>query len=220
MWRGFSYCRLKVLLPHCRSWRHTGSTPTGETRTFGRYSPRICRDSFFKSASQHEWATHGTCFSTLEPSCLPSGSPIGAEAVAYFESVVALFQTLPTYSWLESQGITPSATATYRLTDLISALQTASGGVRCPVNPMTRHFTDQEYLQFTPTLGCSGSTLNSISWYFHLKGSLIDGNFIPISKRTVLSQSWNHFVDIVTPDNPELVPSTCPSSGIVYPPKA
>ena len=67
---------------------------------------------------------------------------MGAEAVAYFESVVALFQTLPTYSWLESQGITPSATATYRLTDLISALQTASGGVRCLVNPMTRHFTD------------------------------------------------------------------------------
>jgi hypothetical protein len=30
--------------------------------------------------------------STLEPSCLPSGSPKGAEAVAFFQTVVKLFQ--------------------------------------------------------------------------------------------------------------------------------
>ncbi|KAI0257086.1 ribonuclease T2-like protein [Lactifluus subvellereus] len=46
---------------------------------------------------EHEWASHGTCYSTLQPSCLPSGSPTGAEAVAFFQQVVALFQTLPTY---------------------------------------------------------------------------------------------------------------------------
>lgn len=28
---------------------------------------------------QHEWSTHGTCYSTLETKCLPSGSPKGAE---------------------------------------------------------------------------------------------------------------------------------------------
>ncbi|KAN0133303.1 Ribonuclease T2-like protein [Lactarius tabidus] len=128
---------------------------------------------------EHEWAAHGTCYSTLEPSCLPSGSPKGAEAVAFFEQVVALFQALPTYNWLSSQGITPSTTKTHTLSQLNSALKAASG--------------------FTPALGCSGSTINSISWYFHLQGSLLDGEFMPI-------------------DTP--IASTCPSSGLKYPPKA
>jgi hypothetical protein len=37
--------------------------------------------------------------STLEPSCLPSGSPTGAEAVAFFQTVVRLFQVCSFYAW-------------------------------------------------------------------------------------------------------------------------
>ena len=91
-------------------------------------------------ASQHEWAAHGTCYSTLEPSCLPSGSPTGAEAVAFFEQVVTLFQTLPTYNWLESQGITPSTTKTHTLAQLNSALKAASGVRYRPARPMTSDY--------------------------------------------------------------------------------
>ncbi|KAI0298170.1 ribonuclease T2-like protein [Multifurca ochricompacta] len=127
---------------------------------------------------EHEWSTHGTCYSTLQTSCLPSGSPQGAEAVAYFQQVVALFKTLPTYNWLASHGITPSTTQTYTLAQLTSALKAASG--------------------FAPALGCSGSAINQISWYFHLSGSLLDGEFIPI-------------------DSP--IKSKCVSSGLRYPPK-
>ncbi|EPQ60442.1 RNase Gf29 [Gloeophyllum trabeum ATCC 11539] len=128
---------------------------------------------------EHEWSTHGTCYSTLEPSCLPSGSPKGAEAVAFFETVVKLFKTLPTYDWLKSGGITPSSSKTYSLSTLTSALESAAG--------------------VKPALSCDGSSLNSISWYFNLKGSLIDGNFVAI-------------------DAPE--DGSCPSSGIKYPPKS
>ena len=46
---------------------------------------------------EHEWKTHGTCVSTLEPSCYSDYSP-GEEAVAYFTTAVSLFQTLPTYT--------------------------------------------------------------------------------------------------------------------------
>ncbi|KAJ7481047.1 ribonuclease T2-like protein [Mycena galericulata] len=127
---------------------------------------------------EHEWETHGTCYSTLQPTCLPSASPTGAEAVAFFTTVVKLFQTLPTYTWLSNQGITPSSDTTYTLDTLTSALQTGSG--------------------FTPVLDCRGSALDSVSWYFNLQGSLIDGTFIPI-------------------DAPEQ--GTCPSSGIQYLPK-
>jgi ribonuclease T2 len=44
----------------------------------------------------HEWETHGTCISTLDPSCY-SGYTAGLEAVDFFTKVVSLFKTLPTY---------------------------------------------------------------------------------------------------------------------------
>jgi len=128
---------------------------------------------------EHEWATHGTCYSTLDVDCLPSSSPTGAEAVAFFETVVRVFKTLPTYDWLAQAGITPSSDQTYSLSSMLSALQDASG--------------------YIPALSCSRSgKLSSISWYFNLQGSIIDGEFVPI-------------------DNPK--DSSCPSSGIQYLPK-
>ncbi|KAK7058427.1 hypothetical protein VNI00_002061 [Paramarasmius palmivorus] len=129
---------------------------------------------------EHEWSKHGTCMSTLRPSCLPSGSAKGAEAVAYFQTVVKLFKSLPTYTWLSNQGITPSTSKTFTLSQLTSALKSESGG-------------------FTPALDCSGSTLNAISWYYNLKGSVVDGSFVPISAPKA---------------------GSCPSSGIKYPPKS
>ncbi|KAI0783293.1 ribonuclease T2 [Abortiporus biennis] len=109
---------------------------------------------------EHEWSTHGTCYSTLERSCLPSGSATGAEAVAFFNTVVALFKTLPTYTFLANAGITPSSSATYTLSQITSAIKSATG--------------------FTPALDCDGSAINQISYYFNLKGSLIDGSFVAI----------------------------------------
>lgn len=79
---------------------------------------------------KHEWASHGTCYSTLKPSCLPRGSPRGTEAVLFFKRVVELFKRLPTYDWLAQGGITPSETRTHTLSDVLRALKRASG-VRC-----------------------------------------------------------------------------------------
>ncbi|KAJ7670298.1 ribonuclease T2-like protein [Mycena rosella] len=110
---------------------------------------------------EHEWETHGTCMSTLDVSCLPSGSPKGAEAVAFFETVVGLFQTLPTYEWLANQGITPSSSTTHTLASLTAAIKAEYG--------------------FTPSFDCDGSDLSGASYYFHLIGSVIDGKFVPIN---------------------------------------
>ncbi|KAI0800756.1 ribonuclease T2 [Fomes fomentarius] len=128
---------------------------------------------------EHEWSTHGTCYSTLKPSCLPSGSAKGAEAVAFFNTVVKLFKTLPTYDFLSKAGITPSSSKTYSLSTLTSALKSATG--------------------VTPALNCNGNNLNAIEWYFNLKGSVIDGTFVPI-------------------DAPKA--GSCKSSGIKYPLKS
>ncbi|KAI9573314.1 ribonuclease T2 [Boletus coccyginus] len=127
----------------------------------------------------HEWRDHGTCCSTLEPSCLPRGSPEGSEAVAYFQTIVKLFQTLPTYTWLADAGITPSDHRTYTLSELLSALEQGSGG-------------------YTPALRCRDHKLVEVHWYHHLKGSLVDGEFVPI-------------------DSPEK--SACPPKKIQYLPK-
>jgi len=126
----------------------------------------------------HEWSKHGTCMSTLRPECLPDGTARGAEAVAFFQTVVRLFQTLPTYNWLANAGITPSNSRRYTLDELTSALQSASG--------------------YIPALDCKRGVLNGASWYFNLRGSIIDGTFIPI-------------------DAPK--PGSCPSHGISYLPK-
>jgi len=128
---------------------------------------------------EHEWSTHGTCYSTLEPSCLPAGSPTGTEAVDFFNTVVKLFQTLPTFTWLENQGITPTTSKTFTYNQLTDALQAESGVI--------------------PSLDCDGSTVDQISWYFNLKGSVIDGVFEMI-------------------DAPSK--GSCSSSGIKYPPKS
>ncbi|PPR01915.1 hypothetical protein CVT24_001254 [Panaeolus cyanescens] len=128
---------------------------------------------------EHEWSTHGTCMSTLKPSCLPSGSVKGAEAVAFFNTVVRLFKTLPTYDWLATAGITPTTSKTFTLSQLTSALK-ASAGV-------------------TPALDCTSGSLNQISWYFNLQGSIIDGKFLLINAPKA---------------------GSCPSSGIKYVPKS
>ncbi|KZT43858.1 ribonuclease T2 [Sistotremastrum suecicum HHB10207 ss-3] len=109
---------------------------------------------------EHEWGKHGTCMSTLVPSCLPKGSAAKAEAVDFFNTVVRLFQGLPTFTFLSSQGITPSSTATFTLSQLTSALKKASG--------------------FTPGLDCTSGVLNQITWYHELRGSVIDGTFVQI----------------------------------------
>jgi len=98
--------------------------------------------------------------STLQVDCLPAGSPKGAEAVAFFETVVKLFLTLPTYEWLSNQGITPSQTKTHTLASLTAAIKAEYG--------------------FTPSFDCDGDNLSGASYYFHLIGSVIDGTFIPI----------------------------------------
>ncbi|KAJ7766629.1 ribonuclease Le37 [Mycena metata] len=144
---------------------------------------------------EHEWATHGTCYSTLKVACLPAGSPKAAEAVAFFQTVVKLFQTLPTFTWLSNQGITPSSSATHTLASLTAAIKAESG--------------------FTPAFDCDGSTLNGISYYFHLIGSVIDGTFIPISAYSLHVQGSRVQVGFFRTDSPES--STCPTSGIKYP---
>jgi hypothetical protein len=42
---------------------------------------------------------------------------------------------------------------------------------------------DKARPQFTPAIECSGKAIQQIYWYFYVRGSVIDGEFIPIGER-------------------------------------
>ncbi|KAI0485052.1 ribonuclease M [Xylariaceae sp. FL0804] len=110
---------------------------------------------------EHEWATHGTCVSTLDPACFADYQPT-EEVPYFFNTTVTLFQSLPTYDWLSAAGITPSSSATYKLSAIQSALSAQHGG-------------ESVYL------GCDDDELYQVYYYFNVYGSVADGEFVPTS---------------------------------------
>jgi ribonuclease T2 len=46
---------------------------------------------------EHEWAKHGTCISTLKPSCYTDYTP-QEEVPDFFQKTVDIFQTLDSYT--------------------------------------------------------------------------------------------------------------------------
>ncbi|RDA84371.1 hypothetical protein CP532_2575 [Ophiocordyceps camponoti-leonardi (nom. inval.)] len=129
----------------------------------------------------HEWAKHGTCVSTLDPSCFGSDYKRADEAVAYFARTVALFRTLPTHEWLAAADITPSMDDDYELDDIQEALTSRHGA---PV-----------------TLRCRGNALTEVWYHFNVKGSLQSGRFVasdpdgpkgscPRSVRYIPKRNW------------------------------
>lgn len=106
---------------------------------------------------EHEWGKHGTCISTLEPSCY-TGYSSGEEAADFFARTVELFKGLTTYEWLAAEGITPSSSKTYDSNKIQSVLEKKHGA--------------------KVTLGCRSGVLNEVWYHFNVKGSLQSGEFV------------------------------------------
>lgn len=75
---------------------------------------------------EHEWGKHGTCISTLEPSCYTNYEP-QEEVVDFFTRTVDLYKALDTYTFLKNAGIVPSNSRKYSFTSVQSALSNAPG---------------------------------------------------------------------------------------------
>jgi len=108
---------------------------------------------------EHEWGKHGTCISTLEPSCYTDYQPT-EEVPQFFNRTVNLFKSLPSYQWLNEAGITPSSSATYTTAQIQAALSKNRGG-------------HQVYL------GCQSGALTEIWYFFNVQGSVQSGTFQP-----------------------------------------
>ncbi|MCJ1454165.1 ribonuclease T2-like [Mycoblastus sanguinarius] len=116
-------------------------------------------DGTDESFWEHEWEKHGTCISTLEPSCYTDYVP-QEEVVDFFQKVVDLFQTLPSYTWLSDAGIVPSSEDTYTSAEILAALKTPRG--------------------VTAVIQCEDTNELDEIWYFYdVQGSVQNGTFIP-----------------------------------------
>jgi ribonuclease T2 len=106
----------------------------------------------------HEWAKHGTCISTLEPSCYNDHKPT-EEVVDYFQKAVDLYKSLPSYEWLKAAGIEPSTSKTYTFSAIQAAIAAKRPGVQV-------------------TLGCKSGALNEIWYHYDVRGPLQTGEFV------------------------------------------
>ncbi|KAK8091012.1 ribonuclease T2-like protein [Apiospora phragmitis] len=107
---------------------------------------------------EHEFGKHGTCISTLEPTCYADYQPT-QEVGDYFTRAVGLFKDLPTHEWLAAAGIVPSTSATYTLEAVQAALSDKHGK---PV-----------------VVNCKSGELNELWYQYNVQGSLQDGKFTP-----------------------------------------
>lgn len=108
---------------------------------------------------EHEWGKHGTCISTLEPSCYTDYVP-QQEVVDFFQKTVDLYKTLPSYQFLSDAGIVPGTSATYTSADILAALNKPRG--------------------VDVAIQCANKNELDEIWYFYdVSGSVQTGTFIP-----------------------------------------
>jgi ribonuclease T2 len=147
---------------------------------------------------EHEWAKHGTCISTLKPSCYTSYEA-QEEVPDFFQKTVDLFKTLDTYTvslpsqkstsytptnqifqTLANAGIVPSSTKTYTASQIQAAFQNSFG--------------------YSVTIQCASGALDEVWYSFDVRGSIQTGDFVAT--------------------DPVGSTSSCASSGIKYLPKS
>ncbi|MCJ1311420.1 ribonuclease T2-like [Agyrium rufum] len=100
---------------------------------------------------EHEWGKHGTCISTLAPKCYTNYTP-GQDWVDFAETVVMLFKSLPSYTWLSNAGITPSSSKTYTSKAILAALKSPRG--------------------VSASIQCDGNDLDEIYYFYDVRGPL------------------------------------------------
>jgi len=73
----------------------------------------------------HEWTTHGTCVSTLEPRCFGDDYQQGQEVADYFGLGLTLRARYDLYAALNDAGITPGGT--YGVEQMVQAVKSKFG---------------------------------------------------------------------------------------------
>lgn len=110
----------------------------------------------------HEFNKHGTCVSTINPSCY-SDFTQNENVHDFFKVAMNLYKKLPTYEYLAAEGIVPSETATYTSAQIDAALK--------------KHFGKEVYFK------CDDNKVLNEIWYFHnIRGPLTGEDFVAIDR--------------------------------------
>ncbi|KAF2088717.1 ribonuclease T2 family protein [Saccharata proteae CBS 121410] len=133
----------------------------------------------------HEFSKHGTCYSTFDAPCYGPEYVEHEDVIDFFQTAILFFQRLPTWSWLQAAGITPSNSTTYSIADIQSALSVQHGAV--------------------PYLGCSGPRFNATA----------AGNGTLDSGYTVLDEVWYYNHVYGKPQYGQAVPVNASIAGSV-----
>lgn len=140
---------------------------------FGKYDLLAYMNKYWVSQGQanpafwaHEFSKHGTCYSTFDVACYGPQYVAHQDVVDFFETAIAFYRTVPTYTWLADAGIVPSNTTTYTLGDLQTALTGAFGAVPYLACSGTR------YNQTAAGAGSSDNGYTSLSEVWYCKCSL------------------------------------------------
>lgn len=123
---------------------------------------------------EHEYNKHGTCMNTLDTKCFEGEYKRFENTVAYWEKTVELHKQLPTEKFLQQQGIVPSVTKQYKLSDIESALAKNHDGRAVYV-------------------GCQKGAIAEIWYYHNLKGGVVTGDYKPsdlIGKKGCPENVW------------------------------
>lgn len=145
----------------------------------------VSNDESSEAFWEHEWATHGTCVNTIDPSCYTDYQP-KEEVGDYFQKAVDLFQSRDTYTVsdiyhipherascvyvltvcqaLSNAGITPDPSNTYALSDVQNALAAIHDG-------------------HVPTVLCSSGAISQVYYFFNVEGNAIDGTYYSVDAR-------------------------------------
>ncbi|KAI0396284.1 ribonuclease T2-like protein [Xylariaceae sp. FL0594] len=110
---------------------------------------------------EHEFGKHGTCMSTLEPSCYGASYRPAEEVGDFFDRAVDIFKGLPSYDFLAAAGIVPSTTKTYTLAAIQAALKPHHAG-------------------HDVVIRCSSGSLNELWYHYRVQGSIQSGTFTPV----------------------------------------
>ncbi|CEP15033.1 hypothetical protein [Parasitella parasitica] len=109
---------------------------------------RIVADALFIRFWSHEWTKHGTCVSTLRPTCYGSTYEKHQDVIDYFVQVLDLRDKFDLFGALNLNGVSPGNT--YNVETIREALRTAYGA--------------------SAKLDCRNGALSEVSLNFYVKG--------------------------------------------------
>ncbi|EMG48250.1 RNY1-A Ribonuclease T2-like 1-A [Candida maltosa Xu316] len=109
---------------------------------------------------EHEFNKHATCMQSFNPSCFTGNFSKYENVVNFYKKSIEIWSQLDTYQFLAQDGIYPTLTRKYKLSDVQASLQKAFGA--------------QVYI------GCLNNSISEI-WYHHLlQGNAMTGTYKPI----------------------------------------